>query len=363
MGVGAPILTNDVASNTNYDPLLPDDDGNMVVCPLRPVQRYCSEKQRKLTLTCHNKRKVLQINDQDKQPKEITCDSPPKPAMRGTFLTSYCPKNIGQYFEIVFSVGFTPRLKIQICWDTDLLYPSMTSSRLLTSAKFGGTYDLGPINEESVAATTVRDVIEVYNTLASSVASGGRSKATSSKHQLMAGHLTPPESFAFAYEKKAANHYMNIVPFYRSVKEGNWKTVENACVQYGYQKKVNFTVHTGVYGILERPRNNKKTAENFYLLTKTIQKKIPVPKYIWKAVYDESNTQVVKEVVFVVLNNPERPPSKQEVFCADVCEKHAWIMKVANDFKKHEKGYVFCCEVEAFRNVVRHLPSPVNKGN
>lgn len=106
-----------------------------------------------------------------------------------------------------------------------------------------------------------------------------------------------------------------------------------------------FQIITGTYEVLELPNNRN------ILVEITLQKgKLPVPKYIWKILYDYTD---MRAIAFVVLNNPFANIRHKPEFCKNVCNIYGWGKPQWNNFSK---GYVFCCEVGELRKVVGTVP-------
>lgn len=81
-----------------------------------------------------------------------------------------------------------------------------------------------------------------------------------------------------------------------------------------------------------------------------VKGKLPVPKYIWKIVYEPD----LKEcIVLIVLNNPFTENKENPEFCENICHSYGWGNGHWSDFKK---GYVFCCQIENFRKFVKYVP-------
>lgn len=72
------------------------------------------------------------------------------------------------------------------------------------------------------------------------------------------------------------------------------------------------------------------------------KEKLPVPKYIWKILYDSENN---KGIVFIVINNPFEFVQKQE-FCENICKRANWH---GQNWSNITAGYVFCCSVNDFQ--------------
>ncbi|KAG5862555.1 hypothetical protein JTB14_023592 [Gonioctena quinquepunctata] len=90
----------------------------------------------------------------------------------------------------------------------------------------------------------------------------------------------------------------------------------------------------------EKKPNNLKT-----------RKKLPVPKFTWKIMY---NPKTQDGIVFVVVNNPFLDGiHEDDVLCTNVCEMYGWGTSSWNNIRK---GYIYCCDVNDFADVVDTMP-------
>lgn len=130
------------------------------------------------------------------------------------------------------------------------------------------------------------------------------------------------------------------------INNGNWKSVELLVRRTAEAYNKTFQIITGTYDILELPNAENKLVEI------TLQRrKLPVPKYIWKIMYD---TEDKKAIAFIVLNNPFADVYDNPEFCKNICNIYDWGKSQWQNFTK---GYVFCCEVKDLRKVIRTVPN------
>lgn len=94
--------------------------------------------------------------------------------------------------------------------------------------------------------------------------------------------------------------------------------------------------------------NDGEKAHEIYLGYST--KKVRVPKYFYKMVYQPSTKQ---GIVLVTSNNPylKNTDLDSATFCEDVCTKYNWQLK-----QSIERGYTFCCTMNSFRDIVKEAP-------
>lgn len=79
---------------------------------------------------------------------------------------------------------------------------------------------------------------------------------------------------------------------------------------------------------------------------------IEVPKWFWKVI---KSTATNSAIVLVGLNNPFATSlPANERLCTDICSSYGWAQA---QFSNFGQGYTYCCEVNAFRNVVPRVPA------
>lgn len=108
-----------------------------------------------------------------------------------------------------------------------------------------------------------------------------------------------------------------------------------------------FAVITGTHGVLTLPDANQKP-KRIYLLAGD---KLPVPKTIWKIVYDRE-TQM--GIAIISPNNPFMETISQGDFlCDDICDRYGWS---GRNWKNIDGGFVYCCDLKKFLKVVPTTP-------
>jgi DNA/RNA endonuclease G (NUC1) len=142
-------------------------------------------------------------------------------------------------------------------------------------------------------------------------------------HKLVPGYLTHPNDMIFKSWQKATHYHINTEPIYESIKDGNWKIVEDL-VREKITKYKNAIIYTGVLDLEE--------SENSILR---------VPKYFWKIVrVDKSG------IAFITLNDPENDTDmKGYPGCNNICEESNWIF---HNRTYHKMGNTICCNVDSF---------------
>lgn len=162
---------------------------------------------------------------------------------------------------------------------------------------------------------------------------------------LARGHLSPDADMIFFSWQWATYYYINVIPQFQSINNGNWKHIESAVRTKAAENKRDLLVYTGGHDVLKL--NNKKIAlENDGL---------EVPKWSWKIIKDiESNSGIA----FVTLNNPFANSITN--LCNDVCNEFGWDWK---ERKNYSKGYTICCKINDLLSVIDAIPNSLRTNN
>lgn len=335
--------------------LLPDVDGYVKVYPDVTILLECGPSKSKRVLKCDKDKMRLKIDDKDYvDAKDLTCETLPT----SVTVSAREPSCTGNSYGIKFELAEFEYPLMSICWDDVKKTAVYTSSWINPLGKYKGTpaVKYNQLYPDMIDST----ISKAYDDHPKPPFIAGESDPNPgfNKLQIVKGFLTPPDTFIYKYENLAARRYMNVAPFFSSIKEGNWKTIEDACIKLASHHCL--TVHTGTYGVSDISDGNDQEGggkkQGVFLED---DDKVPVPQYIWKAVYNETVPKDVRGVVIVVFNNPVRPPVGNEIFCADVCNEVHWLTEYSTNFKHAKKGYIFCCTVNDFLSTVTYAPRPV----
>lgn len=162
---------------------------------------------------------------------------------------------------------------------------------------------------------------------------------------LARGHLTPDGDMIFVSWQWSTYYYLNVVPQFQKINNGNFKHIESIVRTKAAQLQSNLNIYTGAFDVLKL-KNKKITLDPDGL---------EVPKWIWKIVKDEERDI---GIAFVTLNNPYA--SKVTNICNDICNDYGWDWK---DRKVFSKGYSICCSIADLKNVINYLPPNVDVRN
>lgn len=111
-------------------------------------------------------------------------------------------------------------------------------------------------------------------------------------------------------------------------------------LSYAREYNVKLQVYTGTFGILHTTHKNKSHVPLY--LTGDL-KKIPIPGFIWKVLYDEKNMAGVA----IIGVNDFFLKNKYIPICKDVSS-------MITSFDKNIRTYVYACTIEDLYKIVRH---------
>lgn len=156
---------------------------------------------------------------------------------------------------------------------------------------------------------------------------------------LARGHLTPDADMVFVSWQWSTYYYINVIPQWQSINNGNWKAVENAVRGKAAQLQRDIIIYTGGYEVLKL--NGKKISLEPHGLD--------VPKWSWKVVKDSVTGN---GIAFVTSNNPFT--TNVNNLCIDICDSNGWNWK---ERKNYSKGYTICCNVSDVMRIVSDIPA------
>lgn len=162
---------------------------------------------------------------------------------------------------------------------------------------------------------------------------------------LARGHLTPDGDMVFVSWQWSTYYYINVVPQFQSINNGNWKHIESAIRTKAAQLQSDLTIFTGTYETLKL--NNKKM---------TLERNaLDIPKWTWKIVKDHASDS---GIAFVTYNNPFATTITK--LCSDICDDYGWDWKERKNFSK---GHTICCDVNELIEKLNFIPSNANSTN
>lgn len=170
---------------------------------------------------------------------------------------------------------------------------------------------------------------------------------TETSNFLVKTYLASCSDFVYHSQQNSARYYINSIPMWLSITNGNWEKLENEIRLYASnisRESSDLIIYTGTLGITTLP-DHRKVQKPIYLAS---DNKLPVPQWVWKVVYEP---HVKEGIVFILVNNPYH---LKFAGCRCVCPQTKWTL--AWNRRDRSKGYIYCCTVENFRSVFPGLP-------
>lgn len=159
---------------------------------------------------------------------------------------------------------------------------------------------------------------------------------------LARGHLLPYSDMVFRSWQRATNTYLNVVPEWQIINNGNWVKMEMKVQEKAAKLKKNLKIVTGGIGPLSMDGTEMKLNPN---------NKIFVPAYMYKLVMDLESKQ---GIAFVVMNNPQARVN--EFLCTDICTLCGWSFPTRND---GTQGFLTCCSIDEFKRKIAYPPNSI----
>lgn len=310
--------------------------------------------------------KTLRVANQDMDFDEVVC----KKIIRGTVLRTNkrCGDNEGRILKIGYQLPKKQFLSLtEVCYDNStgnifytqhLLEGSSIKCKscfiskknikipILDASKSNYRPNFSPdgLGEDIPASIIYKQVFQkaTFSKLLKSSTLAGR--YINENSFLSRSHLSPDADFLFAAFQYTTYYYINAIPQWQVINGGNWKKIEIMVRKLGVNLKKTLTIFTGTHDILALP-DQVGHGTKIYLDSGS---KLPVPKYVWKIIYDKEDR---KAIVLVILNNPF--VTQSDLLCANICSETGWSSSSWSDF---ERGFVHCCEYREFSAVVRTSP-------
>lgn len=147
------------------------------------------------------------------------------------------------------------------------------------------------------------------------------------------GHLVASADFLFVDQMGSTFRYLNVVPQFKSINDGNWEKIER-WVRSQIPPSSYFRVKSGGIGVLSLPDANGTFQPAFLAGSK-----IPVPEWTYKVVRDASGNGLY---VFLTYNNTFSMDRPQVL---DICHTVGCPINLPNT---SYQGYTFCCNPKSF---------------
>jgi hypothetical protein len=273
---------------------------------------------------------------------------------------STCYDGTKRHIEIGFEVESHLYKLIDVCFD-DVLYTTLYVKATIVSgiAGFQKGFPRPSFIQDSfypgmsvdTLYTRIRQRQTISGLLGSTLLGCPYINLTTDNY-LARGHYSANSDYVYGSQHRATFQFVNVSPQWQTFNGGNWEELESSVRAYADMRKLDLIVYTGTYGVATLPNVNGTETELYLDVDSNNTRRIPVPKFYWKSVYDPKSQA---GVVFVGINNPYvSNPQGDYLICTDVCSKISWVNW---DQKNIEKVYSYCCEVDDFRSTVKYLPT------
>lgn len=184
---------------------------------------------------------------------------------------------------------------------------------------------------QTMGASYIKD--NIYNAFCSILNYCKQYICGDKKLEINRGHLVASADFLFVDQMISTYRYINVVPQFKSINEGNWQKIES-WVRSQVPTSGFYRVKTGGIGVLAL-RDGYKRAQHIYLAGRIL----PVPQWIYKSVRDNKNRRLY---VFLIFNSicdqgiPRAHESCKPVRCPVTYPNNA------------VDGYYYCCDPATF---------------
>jgi hypothetical protein len=172
---------------------------------------------------------------------------------------------------------------------------------------------------------------------------------TSDMFYLSRGHLSPDADFIFTSGQFATYFYLNVMPEFQIINQGNWFRVEKIARNVAIAAQTNIAVVTGGQELSYFRHTNTNMEYPLYL--EPIGKFIEVSKFIYKILINERDKTAI---VLITSNNPylRTPPVD---FCTNICVSAG--LTYPGVLQDLDKGYTICCSLPSFKKVAKNIPT------
>lgn len=213
----------------------------------------------------------------------------------------------------------------------------------------GSFYTIGHVDD---AYKRNNQRIAINNQLGLEASSTKYISNTSDNYHLIRGHLAPKADFLYGPQQDATFYFLNAIPQWHLLNNGNWKRLEDGIRHLAVRKQKDLKVYTGTSGVMVLPNESKnKSWTNLYLYLDGNKRSLPIPKYVWKVVYDEDSKA---GVAFVGVNDPFLMGNLNEY---RICENYRFkLNEIDLDPDYLKSGYVYHCKIEDLRKSNFTLP-------
>lgn len=147
------------------------------------------------------------------------------------------------------------------------------------------------------------------------------------------GHLVASADFLFIDQMSSTFRYLNIVPQFKTINDGNWEKIER-WVRDQLIRTSQFRIKTGGIDVLSLPNESDRICDAYLA-----GNKLPVPQWMYKVVRDSAGNRIYVFLAYNSIFRRERPPA------LNICQPITCPIRLpdnAND------GFIYCCDPASF---------------
>lgn len=149
------------------------------------------------------------------------------------------------------------------------------------------------------------------------------------------GHLVASADFLFVDQMISTYRYINVVPQFKWINEGNWQKIEG-WLRNRVPASGSYRIKTGGIDVLALRDESTRKAKHVYLAGN----KLPVPQWIYKSVKDSNNNGIY---VFLFFNSIYKTGAKPKAH--ESCKEVKCPVKYQNNAAA---GFYYCCDPATF---------------
>lgn len=178
---------------------------------------------------------------------------------------------------------------------------------------------------------------------------------------LVEAQLISKDDLYYVGQQRATFHYENVVPLWKSVRDGNWNLVDRAARKISREISSSPTlVIAGVYDILTLSGSGGSSRDVILKANNGESLAIVVPKFVYKIIFEPSSG---KGMVFVTINNPRITEASKELV---LCNPLEYCRTAYPQFSAPTLGFTYCCTIREFLDCCYgnkfHLINPRSSG-
>ncbi|XP_077294778.1 salivary protein Tsal2A-like [Arctopsyche grandis] len=166
-------------------------------------------------------------------------------------------------------------------------------------------------------------------------------------HELLYDYMTVqkliPQGILNEQLQDAVKYPINNVGLWKSVVEGNWRSVNRDIEDYANTNRDSIDLIFGTHqslishdGKVVYFRKNKEM----------------IPQFVWAVAYEKKSKN---GVAIITLNDPyaSLKQLKAQVFCESICSTVPWLKSLLknDNYDRPGMGYTFCCKLQDFKSI------------